>query len=57
MCEATGNKVKKDNFMMHDKKWKNNQIVEAPMNMIMNEEKIRLINVKNSVKKLGTCIS
>ena len=57
MHEATGGKVQKDKVMMHGWKWKNDQIVEVPMNAIINEEKIRMINVKNSVKTLGECIS
>ena len=45
MCEAAGGKLKKDKAMMHGWKWKIDQIVEVPMNTIMNEEKIRMINV------------
>ena len=36
---------------------KNDQIVEVPMNLTINEEKIRMINIRNSVNKLGVHIS
>ena len=57
MHEATGGKVQKDKVMMYGWKWKNDQIVEVPMNIIINGKKIRMINVKYSVKTLGVHIS
>jgi hypothetical protein len=57
MYEATGGKVQKDKVMMYGWKWKNDQIVEVPINIIINGIKIRMINVKHSVKTLGVHVS
>ena len=35
----------------------NNKIVEVLINATINEEKIKTINVKNSAKPLGVCMS
>ena len=56
MHEATGGKAKKDKVYACGQKLKN-QIVEVLMNAIMKEEKIRMINVKNGIKKVGAWIS
>ena len=50
MYEATGGKVQKDKNMIHGWTWKNDKIVEVPMNVIISDKKIRMINVKNSVR-------
>ena len=55
--EATGGEVQNDKVIMHGRKWKNYKIVKVPMNVTMSEEKIRMINVKDSIKTLGTCTS
>ena len=52
MCEATGGKVQKKKVMMCIWKWKNNNMLEVPMSAKLNEEKIKTIEVKNSVKIL-----
>ena len=38
-------------------KWKNNTIVEVTINIEINEEKIKIIEVRTSVETLGTHIS
>ena len=55
MHEATRCKSEKENFMMHSWKWNNKNIVEVPINTKINEKKIKIIEVKNSVKTLGVC--
>ena len=54
--EATGGKVQKEKVMMHGWKWKNDKIVEVPMNTIVNE-KNKNDQCENIVKTLGVCIS
>ena len=39
--------------MMLGSKWKNDQLVEVTMSITTKEEKIRMINVKNSIETLG----
>ena len=57
ICEATGGKAQKEKVTMFIWKWKNNKIVEVPMNVRMREETINRINVKDSVKTLGVYVS
>ena len=57
MHEATGGKVQKDKLIVCGWKWKNDRIAKAPINAKKNEEKVRMINVKDSVKTLGVHIS
>ena len=56
MHENTGGKLQKYKVMMCGWKCKNDQIVEGPMSITINEENIRMTNVK-SIKALGVCIS
>ena len=51
--ETTGVNVQKDKVMMCGCKFKNDQIVEVLMNIKINEEKIRMIDMKKNVKPLG----
>ena len=57
MHEVTVGKVKNDKVIMHGRKWKYDQIVEVLMNRTINEGKIRMINMKSSVKTSGVCVS
>ena len=51
--EATEGLVQKEKVITHSWKCKPNKIVEVSMNVTINEEKIKILNVRNSVKKLG----
>ena len=55
MYEPTRGKVQKEKVMMCDWKCKNNNAVKFRMNAKINEKKIKIIEVKNSVKPLGVC--
>ena len=57
MCEATGGKVQKEKVIMCSQKWENNNIVEVPINIKINKERVKIIEARTSMKKLGVCIS
>ena len=57
MQEATGVKVQKEKFAMFSWKWEIYEIVEVPMDTKINDEVIKWINMRNSVKTLGVYVS
>ena len=55
--EATGGKLQQEKVMMFNWKWKKNRIVEFTINVIVNGANVMCINVINSLKTLGVCMS
>ena len=57
MHEVTGGKVQKEKFMIFSWKWKSNKIVEVAINVIINGDVIKSINMKHIIKALGVYAS
>ena len=55
--KATGGKIQQEKTMMFNLKQKKKTIVEVMINVIVNGVNVNYINVFNSVKTLGVCIS